>query len=273
MKRKNTFPVRWANVFVLLTLHVVTIITLIWTWFHFSWWLIILAVLVEFVGHCLGVGIGLHRYGTHRGFIASTKLRRFFFLCACIAAQGNFIEWISTHVIHHLFTDKRQDPHTPRRGFWHAHVGWIIRKDPKLSQVETLQKYAPQLMKDKWLMRLNKYWYMPIVTLGVFLWLVFDLLTAIWGTILPITFGLHFTWLVNSATHIWGTRRYKTKDRSTNNSIVAVLTWGDGLHNNHHEDPKSVKHARKWRDADVSWYVVWLLHRMGIISNLQLPED
>lgn len=260
------YPVKWLTVFFLLLFHTGAVYAL----FNFSWRFLCLAITVEFIGHCLGVGICLHRLLTHRGFKTAKAFEYTLTICALLAAQGGHISWVSTHRIHHVGTDKPGDPHSPSDGFFWAHMGWVIFKDPRLNQIATLKKYAPDLYKDpvhKWL---NTFWWLPISTLALVLFLVGGFPAVAWGTFFPVTFGLHASWLVNSACHKWGKRKFSISDTSTNNWLVAILAWGEGWHNNHHARPTNPRHGIKWYQLDFSWYTIWALRKLAVIKDVRL---
>jgi stearoyl-CoA desaturase (delta-9 desaturase) len=140
----------------------------------------------------------------------------------------------------------------------------------------TLNRYVPDLTEDKFHVWITEYHFVPTVILGLALFAIGGLPFVLWGIFLRIVVGLHATWLVNSATHIWGSRRFETRDLSTNSWWVALLTFGEGWHNNHHAFPVSARHGLKWYEIDLNWYGIWILTKLGLASNVYragLPED
>jgi stearoyl-CoA desaturase (delta-9 desaturase) len=133
----------------------------------------------------------------------------------------------------------------------------------------TLARYVPDLAKDKFHVWITKYHYVPIIGLAVVLYAIGGVPCVLWGIFLRTTLGLHATWLVNSATHVWGSRRFVTRDTSTNNFVVALLTFGEGWHNNHHAHPTSARHGLRWYEVDLNWYGIWILKKLNLAKQIQ----
>jgi fatty-acid desaturase len=243
--------------------------------FFFTWKAFFVALFLWWVAGSLGVGMGYHRLLTHRGYKTPKWVEYVLTVCATLALQGGPIFWVATHRIHHKHSDKEGDPHSPRDGKWWAHVGWILVGKSMHHDTTTLVRYVPDLAKDKFHVWITKYHYVPMIVLGVILALVGGrpLLTGavpfvLWGIFMRTVVGLHFTWLVNSVTHVWGSRRFKTQDLSTNNFWVAMVTFGEGWHNNHHAHPVSAQHGLKWYEVDFNWYGIWALKKLGLAKNV-----
>src|SRR5581483_138494 len=215
--------------------------------FFFSWPNLIVAAVLYFLAIDVGVGMAYHRLLTHRGYATPKWLEYLITVCGTLALEGGPIAWVATHRIHHQHSDHLGDPHTPREGTWWAHMGWIITGRALNTQTEALAHYAPDLAKDRVQVWVSKYHWVPLTMLGIGLLLVGTLTGGIragvglflWGTFLRVTLGLHATWLVNSATHLHGGRRFATRAESRNSWWVALLTGGEGWHNNHHANPVS----------------------------------
>jgi stearoyl-CoA desaturase (delta-9 desaturase) len=159
-------------------------------------------------------------------------------------------------------------------------MGWILMGKSMHHDTTTLARYVPDLAKDKFHVWITKYHYVPIIVLSAILFALGGWPFLLWGTFARTVVGLHATWLVNSVTHKWGSRRFKTHDHSTNNLVVAILTWGEGWHNNHHAHPTSARHGLRWYEVDVNWYGIWTLEKLGLAKkillakvNTKLPED
>lgn len=131
-----------------------------------------------------------------------------------------------------------------------------------------MQRYSPDLVKDPFQIVLNKYYWVPTVFVAAGLFAIGGLPMVLWAVFLRTVVGWHFTWLVNSATHLWGTRRFETRDDSRNNGLIAALTWGEGWHNNHHAHPRSAKHGLAWYEFDVNWVEIKLMEKLGLIKNV-----
>ncbi len=196
-------------------------------------------------------------------------LEYFLTLCATTALEGGPIFWVATHRIHHQFSDQDGDPHSPVDGKWWAHMGWILMGKSMHHDTTTLARYVPDLAKDKFHVWITKYHYVPMIVLGLVLLAIGGLPFLMWGIFVRTTLGLHATWMVNSVTHTWGSRRFATRDLSTNNWVVGSLfTWGEGWHNNHHAHPVSARHGLAWYEFDMNWYGIWLLKKLGLARHV-----
>jgi sn-1 stearoyl-lipid 9-desaturase len=243
--------------------------------FFFSWTGLFTLLFLNWVSGSLGIGMGYHRLLTHRGYRTPKWVEYFLTVCATLALEGGPIFWVATHRIHHQHSDKEGDPHSPIDGKWWSHMGWILMGKSMHHDTTTLSRYVPDLAKDKFHVWITKYHYVPMIVLGVVLLAIGGWKLVLWGVFLRTVIGLHSTWLVNSATHSWGTRRYKTRDLSTNSWWVALLSFGEGWHNNHHAHPTSARHGLAWYEVDFNWYGIWTLQKLGLakdVYRIKLPE-
>ncbi len=248
--------------------------------FYFSWTNLIVAVVLYIFAINMGIGMGYHRLLTHRGYRVPKFVEYFLATCGTLALEGGPIFWVATHRVHHQHSDHQGDPHTPQDGTWWAHAGWIISGRSLHSETALLGRYAPDLTKDRFHVWLSKYHWVPLTTVGILLLTVgtavgglqAGLTLVLWGIFLRVTLGLHATWLVNSATHLWGSRRFETRDDSRNNWWVALLTGGEGWHNNHHAHPVSARHGLKWYEFDPNYYGIWLLEKVGLAKKVQIAQ-
>ena len=151
-------------------------------------------------------------------------------------------------------------------------MGWILLGESKHSDTAAMAKYAPDLAKHKFYVWLNNYHWIPLVVLGGILLAFGGLPLMLWGVCLRVVVGLHSTWLVNSATHMWGSRRFETKDDSRNSWWVALLTFGEGWHNNHHAHPTSARHGLAWYEFDPSWLSLRVLSAFGIAKHVRVAK-
>ena len=133
-----------------------------------------------------------------------------------------------------------------------------------------MQRYAPDLMKDPVHVWMNNLYFIPLIISGIVLLALGGWSALFWGVFLRVTVGLHFTWLVNSATHLWGTRRFATNDDSTNSWWVALLSFGEGWHNNHHAHPRAARHGLKWYEIDINWYGIRAMQLLGLAREIRL---
>jgi stearoyl-CoA desaturase (delta-9 desaturase) len=240
--------------------------------FFFSWKALFISALLWWISGSLGIGMGYHRLLTHRGYKTPKWVEYFLTLCATLALEGGPIFWVATHRIHHQFSDQDGDPHSPRDGKWWSHMGWILTGKSMHHDTSTLAHYVPDLAKDKFHVWITKYHYVPMIVLGMALLALGGLPFLLWGIFLRTVMGLHCTWLVNSATHIWGSRRFKTRDLSTNNWLVALMTFGEGWHNNHHAHPTSARHGLRWYEVDLNWYGIWALKVVGLAKQIKVVK-
>ena len=256
--------INWITASFMIASHIGTAAAL----FFFSWKALFLAIFLWWVAGSLGIGMGYHRLLTHRGYKTPKWVEYILTICATLALEGGPIFWVATHRIHHRFSDQEGDPHSPIDGKWWAHMGWILTGKSMHHDTTTLAKYVPDLAKDKFHVWITKYHYVPLIVLGLVLLAVGGVPYVLWGIFLRTVFLLHCTWLVNSATHSWGSRRFLTRDLSTNSWWVALLTFGEGWHNNHHAHPVSVRHGLVWYEVDLNWYGIWLLKKFGLAKNI-----
>jgi fatty-acid desaturase len=184
--------------------------------------------------------------------------------------------WVATHRKLHQFADKKGDPHSPLDGRWWSYAGWVLTGNALRQDVAMLKRYVPDLAEDKFHVWLTKYHLAPTIILGLALFAMGGFRLVLWGTFLRTVVGLHSTWIVNSAAHIWGSRRFATRDASTNNWWVALLSFGDRWHNNHHAYPVSARHGLKWYEIDFNWYAILTFKQTGLafhIHQAQIPAS
>ena len=237
--------------------------------FMFSWQALVVSLVIWWVAGSPGVGMGFHRLLTHRGYKTPKAIEYFLTLCGLLTMEGGAINWVVTHRIHHAHTDVPGDPHTPRDGRWWSHMGWILTGTAQQHGDEVMWRYAPDLMKDPVQVWMNRLYFVPLIILGIVLLALGGWSFLMVGIFLRVTVALHFTWLVNSATHIWGRRRFATNDLSTNNWWVALLSFGEGWHNNHHAHPRAARHGLTWYEIDVNWWGIRALQFLGLAKDIK----
>ena len=258
----------WSIITVLVVLHAGALAAL----FMFSWRAFLVAALLHCVAVGLGISMGYHRLHTHRSYRLPRALEYFLAFCGTLSLEGGPIFWVATHRIHHQFSDKPGDPHSPRDGAWWSHIGWLLVGESKHSDTKLMAKYAPDLAKDPFYATLNSYHWIPIILVSLALFAIGGWPLLLWGTCARLVFGLHATWAVNSATHMWGHRRFQTRDDSTNLWWVALLTFGEGWHNNHHAHPTSARHGLAWYEFDASWVLISVLKFFGIARAVRVVK-
>jgi stearoyl-CoA desaturase (delta-9 desaturase) len=261
--------INWNTAVFMVLFHLATIAAL----FMFSWQGLVGALVLAWIAGSLGVGMGYHRLLTHRGYRIPKWLEYVLTMCGMLSLEGGAIQWVVTHRIHHQHTEVAgKDPHTPREGKWWSHMGWILRGTAQRHSAPVLRQYAPDLYKDPVHRFLNRTYFVPLIILGLVLLYFGGWSVMLWATVLRVTVGLHATWLVNSATHLWGSRRFATSDNSRNNWWVALLTWGEGWHNNHHAHPRAARHGLAWYEIDMSWWGIRFLQLVRLAKSVRLPR-
>ena len=258
----------WPTTVILVLIHIGALAA----FFFFTWKALIATVFLYWVATGLGISMGYHRLHTHRSYKVPRWMEYFFAVCGTLTLEGGPIFWTAIHRIHHQRSDQPGDPHSPREGAWWAHVGWILVGETKHNNTMLLGKYAPDLAKDRFYVWLNNYHWVPNVALAVLLYAVGGLPFLLWAGFFRIVFGLHATWLVNSATHMWGGRRFATRDDSRNNWWVALISFGEGWHNNHHAHPTSARHGLAWYEFDPSWLQIKLLKALGLAKSIHVAS-
>jgi stearoyl-CoA desaturase (delta-9 desaturase) len=268
--------INWTTTIAFGIFHVLGFVAL----FFWSWKYVVCAAIMYFLAINVGIGMTYHRLLTHRGYRIPRALEIFMTACGTMALEGGPIFWVATHRVHHQHSDHEGDPHTPNDGTWWAHIGWIITGRAMHSETALLGRYAPDLTRDPAQRWLSKYHWLPLTLagflqmgIGYYIGGVHDMLgMVLWGTFLRVCIGVHATWLVNSATHMFGGRRFETKDDSRNSWWVALLTGGEGWHNNHHAHPVSARHGLVWYEFDINYYGIWLMEKIGLAKKVQVAK-
>jgi len=264
----NQQKTNWPVTIVMAVLHAGAIAAL----FFFSWKILLATIVLYWMTTGLGISMGYHRLHTHRSYKVPVGLEYFFAVCGALTLEGGPISWVATHRIHHQNSDLPGDPHSPNEGAWWAHAGWLLTGTSNHNNTRVMSKYAPDLAKDRFYIWLNNYHWVPTFALAFLLFAVGGLPLMLWGVFFRVVFGLHATWLVNSATHMWGGRRFATRDNSRNNWWVALMTFGEGWHNNHHAHPTSARHGLAWYEFDPSWIQIKLLKFLGIAKSVRVAK-
>jgi stearoyl-CoA desaturase (delta-9 desaturase) len=248
--------------------------------------LVLLVVLYVLTG--LGITVGFHRMLTHRSFQTSKGVERVFAVLGSLAVQGSVIQWVSDHRKHHAHTDEEGDPHSPHAGFagggvrgtlrglFHAHVGWILTEAGGANRAQ----YAKDLVEDRGMRRIsdNFHW-LVLASLALPTALGFALSGGswkgaatglIWGGFVRIFLLHHVTWSINSICHFVGTRRFDVDDHSTNVFWLALPSFGEAWHHNHHTFPRSAEHGlKRWEKAmDPSAVVIGGMEKLGLVWNV-----
>jgi stearoyl-CoA desaturase (delta-9 desaturase) len=239
----------------------------------------------------LGINIGYHRLLTHRGFACPRWLEHGLSILGVCSWQGSPMSWVAIHRMHHQHSDQPDDPHSPRDSFFWSHMGWFLVYDAALWDYSTYDRYARDLFRDrfyKWLERPRVLGTVHLVQWSTFLgtggligalgtWSLsgavqLGLSWLVWGVFVRTIAVWHITWSVNSITHLWGYRSFDTPDDSRNNWLVALVSNGEGWHNNHHAEPRCAAHGQRWWEFDVSYQTIRALERLGLASDVVKPR-
>ncbi len=257
----------WPVVIYLIIIHTGALFVLLPS--NFTWWGVGAALFLHWVTGGLGITLGFHRLITHRSFQTPKWLEYFFAFCGALSCQGGVIDWVGLHRQHHQFSDQPLDPHDSNRGFWWSHIGWMCFKNP---DPEGIRRYTRDLNDDPVYEFFDRYFIPMQVVLGLVLFLLGGWPLVVWGVFFRLVFVFHCTWLVNSATHLFGYKSHASGDRSTNCWWVALLTYGEGWHNNHHAYQYSARHGLAWWEVDMTWMTIQLLQFLGLATKVRLPN-
>ncbi len=242
-------------------------------WMHLSLLAVLALLLMHFMFGCLGITLGYHRLLTHRAFEAPRWLERSLAVLGLLALQGDPIEWTAVHRQHHRFSDREGDPHNASRGFWFSHMSWIDQHYFPCVTQDRLKKYSPDLQNDPFYRGIRLCYPVIVAAWILFCWFLAGWTGVLWGVFVRLVFTVHMTWFVNSAGHCFGFQAYDTGDRSTNCGWTALVSFVEGWHNNHHAFPSSARHGLRWWQLDMTWMVIRLLERAGLVSNVKLPSE
>jgi len=275
----------WSYAITVGLYHLVALLAVL-PWF-FSWTGVVLAVAGVYVFGGLGINLCYHRLLTHRGLVCPKWLEHSFAILGVCSMQDTPARWVAVHRRHHEHSDRQEDPHSPLVNFLWGHVGWMLVENRELVRLRIYDRYAKDVLVDPLYRRLERTLLYPIIIL--LSWAVFflggvaaDLLSGgsaaeaaqfgasllIWGVFVRTVVVWHITWSVNSAAHLWGYRNYETGERSRNNWVVAILTSGEGWHNNHHADPRSARYGHRWWEIDLIFAFIRVLESLGLARNV-----
>jgi stearoyl-CoA desaturase (delta-9 desaturase) len=233
----------------------------------FHWYYPVVAVGLYFF-RMFGITGGYHRYFSHRSYKTGRAMQFLLALLGTLATQKGVLWWAAHHRDHHKFSDQPEDIHSPlQKGFWWSHVGWILCRKYDETKTERIRDFAkyPEL---RWL---NKYHIVPPVLLAVLLFAVGGWGLLVWGFFLSTVMLWHGTFTINSLSHVFGSTRYQTTDTSKNNFLLAMLTMGEGWHNNHHYYMSTANQGWFWWEIDVSYYILKTLSVFGLVWDLRTP--
>jgi stearoyl-CoA desaturase (delta-9 desaturase) len=253
-------------------LHLGAVLALNPAWF--SWSGLAMCFFLHWLTGGIGICLTYHRLLTHRSFALRPRwLEYLLTIIGTCASEGGAIGWVADHRRHHANSDEEHDTHTPKEGFFWAHMYWWMILQPGTEHSpEYYQKWAPDLNRDPVHRFLERIHLLFPILLFVGLYLAGGMSWLVWGGFVRSIFVLHSTWLVNSASHIWGYRSHLTRDHSTNLWWVALLTYGEGWHNNHHAFQTSARHGLRWWEVDMTYITIWMMKVCRIAYNVKLVK-
>ncbi len=257
------YPIAWLESIPYFLIHLVAIVSLFYV--EYSWNLFFICLGSYFL-RMFGITAGYHRYFAHRSY----KLNRFWqfwmaFL-AQTAAQNGVLWWAGHHRDHHKYSDQPEDLHSPKQdGFWWSHIGWYLSKEHQATDLSLIPDFA----KYPELRFLDKHDYLPALLYAIGLYALGGVQVLMWGFFISTVLTWQATSTINSLSHIFGSQRYKTTDTSRNNFLLAVLTMGEGWHNNHHTYMTSANQGFYWWEWDPTYYILKMLSWVGIVKNLR----
>lgn len=254
-------PWNWKTVTAIGAMHVLACFAP----FTFSWSALGVFCITWWCSLVMGICLCYHRLLTHRSFKTPKWFEYVLTVFAVLSWQGGPIDWVGTHRLHHAHSDELEDPHSPHHGFNWAHATWTLRHrreghNPRMA--------AKDLMRDPVMVFLDRWHFVPQFILAGVLFALGGWSWVIWGVALRVTLGYHATWLVNSAAHTWGYQTHKTGDDSRNNWWVAIVSFGEGWHNNHHAHQRSAAHGMRWYEIDMTYWMIRVLSFVGLARNL-----
>ena len=236
-----------------------------------TWSGIAVMLVLVYVTGALGVTLNYHRTLTHRSLRMVKPLEYLTAVFATLSLQGGPIEWVATHRAHHAHSDKDGDPHNSNEGFRWSHLTWLYLANKAILTREQKLRMAHDVASDKFYVFIDKYQLLLQGALAVVLYALGGPSWVVLGIFVRLVLTYHLTWLINSAAHSVGYQTYKTGDRSTNCWWLALMSWGEGWHNNHHAFPFSARHGLRWFEIDHTWHVIKLLKSMRLASNIKVP--
>ncbi|MGB5239741.1 MAG: fatty acid desaturase [Prochlorococcaceae cyanobacterium] len=264
---------QWSIVLFMAAIHALALVALL-PRFWSPTAVAVLLVLYWLTG-CVGVTLGYHRLLSHRAFRVPGWLEAVITTCGALSCQQGPIDWVGLHRHHHLHSDDPADHHNSHLGFWWSHMGWMLREVPAARSVPQL---TPDLQGNPYYQWLNRRFLLLQLPLGLLLYGLGEWSGAggwalvLWGIPLRLVIVYHATWLVNSATHRWGYVSHPSDDCSRNTWWVALLTFGEGWHNNHHAQPSSARMGWAWWEFDFTWWHIQLLRRLGLADRIRLAR-
>ena len=266
---KQPLTLSWINVAFFGSIHAVALLA---PW-CFSPSALGVMIFLHWLFGSIGICLGYHRLLSHRSLQLTPKWLEYAIVTiGALAMQGGPIFWVAGHRKHHAYTeDEDKDPYSSRRGFWWSHMGWILYPRSESFAYETYKKFAPDLARDPYYRWLDRNFLPLQIPVGILLYLCGGWSFVIYGVFLRAVVLWHSTWLINSATHLYGYRNFEVEDNSRNLWWAAILTYGEGWHNNHHAHPNVAPAGRHWWEVDMTWWAIKTLQTLGLAKKVVMP--
>jgi stearoyl-CoA desaturase (delta-9 desaturase) len=260
----------WVSVAFFATIHALALLA---PWF-FSWSALGVTIFLHWLFGSIGICLGYHRLLTHRSFQVPKWLEYIIATIGALAVQGGPIFWVASHRLHHAHPeDEAKDPYSARRGFWWSHMLWLFCQNRQFFDYEAYKKFAPDLARDSFYRWIDRYFLLLQIPLGLLLYVLGGWSFVIYGMFLRLVLLWHSTWLINSASHLRGYQTYGVDDGSRNLWWAALLTYGEGWHNNHHAQPHVAPAGRQWWEVDVTWWAIQVLKTFGLAKKVVMPPQ
>ncbi len=281
--------IAWVGVLTVGGVHLLAMLACLpWLFNWSSVWVMVVGVFV--VGY-LGINLGYHRLLTHKSLVCPKWLEHVFAVLAICCMQDTPARWVGIHRWHHVKSDESDDPHTPLAGFLWAHVSWLFFKNDQINRHAIYTHFAKDILRDPFYKKLETtalYGLIVVASWALYfsVGFVLELLLSgsfsqatqfgfsilIWGVFVRTVVVWHIAYTVNSLAHLFGYRNYNTSDNSRNNWFAALVSLGEGWHNNHHADARSARHGHRWFEIDLTFSVIQLLECVGLASNVVRPS-
>ncbi|MEO0376224.1 MAG: fatty acid desaturase [Cyanobacteria bacterium P01_A01_bin.17] len=266
---EESLSLNWLHAFAFGSFHVLALLA---PW-YFSWDALGLAILMHWLCGSVGICLGYHRLLAHRSLRLPQWLEYVVVTIGVLALQGGPLFWVGTHRMHHAFTeDNVRDPYSANRGFWWSHVLWLLYPQGQTFDAAAHCRFVPKLAQDPYYCWLERHFVAPQLLLALLFYGLGGWSYVLYGIVVRTVALWHCTWFINSATHVWGYCTFEIKDGSRNLWWAALLTYGEGWHNNHHANPKIATAGRQWWEVDSTWWVILGLERLGLAYGVRRPR-
>lgn len=268
-KSTEGLSLHWPSVFFFGAIHGLALLA---PWF-FSWSALGVMLVLHWLFGSIGICLGYHRLLSHRSLQVPKWLEYILATIGALAMQGGPIFWVGGHRQHHAYTeDYDKDPYSARRGFLWSHMLWVLYPRDEFFDRTTYNKYAPDLARDPYYQWLDRYFVSLQIPLGLVLYALGGWSWVLYAVFVRAVLLWHTTWLINSATHLFGYRTFDCDDNSRNLWWAALLTFGEGWHNNHHAYPNVAKAGWRWWEVDITWWAIQVLKSVGLARKVVMPS-